>query len=252
MPRSVPLSRWQAASLHLLLSALVAALLAALVLGVWYPQPYRRIAGGQDLFWIVLGVDLVLGPLLTLTVFNPSKPARELRRDLTLIALMQLAGFMYGLHVVAQARPVVLALEKDRVRVVRAIDLQEGDLPLAPEGLRRLPWFGMMHVATREPRADEKFDAVMAALAGADVGVRPQFWLPPSQTSEAWRAGGRPLSRLRTDPANERRLAGAIAATGHKEGELLYLPLVARLTDEVALIDKTTGKIVGYASIDGH
>lgn len=246
-----PTRRWHAAAIHLLASALVAAFLAALVLGVWYPQPYRRIAGGQDLFWIVLGVDLVLGPLLTLTVFNPAKPAPELRRDLTIIALLQVAGLVYGIHVVAQARPVVLALEKDRVRVVRAIDLEGSDLALAPDGLRRLPWFGMVRVATREPRADEKVEAVAAALAGADVGTRPQFWLPPSQTIGAWTVGGRPLRRLRTNESNDHLLSAAIGATGRQEQDLVYLPLIARLTDEVALVDKVTGEIVGYANLDG-
>jgi hypothetical protein len=62
--------RLQASAAHFALSLLVAALAAALVFGVWYPYPYREISGGRELFFIIVAVDVVMGPLLTFAVFN--------------------------------------------------------------------------------------------------------------------------------------------------------------------------------------
>jgi hypothetical protein len=115
--------RLRAAVIHLLLSAAVAALAALLVFAVWYPMPYRQISGGRDLFLLVVAVDVAIGPLITLAVFDRRKPRAELVRDMAVVAAMQLAALAYGLHTVAQARPAVVALEVDRLRVVRAIDL---------------------------------------------------------------------------------------------------------------------------------
>ena len=55
---------------HFGVSALVAAAVAVLVFMVWFPYPYRQLAGGTELFILVMAVDLVCGPLLTLVLFN--------------------------------------------------------------------------------------------------------------------------------------------------------------------------------------
>ena len=69
---------------------------ALLVFGIWYPYPYREISGGRELFLLVITVDVILGPLITLAVFNRKKPRSELRRDLAIVALLQLGALGYG------------------------------------------------------------------------------------------------------------------------------------------------------------
>ena len=70
MPTLVSLNRYKAAGIHLAISAAVAVVVLALLLLVWYPQPYFRLAGGAGLMLILIGVDVVTGPLLTLIVFR--------------------------------------------------------------------------------------------------------------------------------------------------------------------------------------
>jgi len=72
----------------------------------WYPTPHFSLSGGWDGLKILAGVDLVLGPLLTLVVFNIKKPKKELVMDLSLIVLMQFAALGWGLNAVYQQRPV--------------------------------------------------------------------------------------------------------------------------------------------------
>jgi glycerol uptake facilitator-like aquaporin len=82
--------RLQASAVHLAISAAIAALAAALVFWLWYPYPYREISGGRELFLIVVSVDVILGPFITLAVFNRTKPWTVLRRDLVVVAILQL------------------------------------------------------------------------------------------------------------------------------------------------------------------
>ena len=61
------------AALHLLVSALLAAALAAVIFRIWYPPPYDALAGGRLLFLLLVGVDVVCGPLLTLLMYTRRK-----------------------------------------------------------------------------------------------------------------------------------------------------------------------------------
>ncbi len=102
----------------------------------------HEISGGRELFLIVVAVDVIVGPLITFAVFNRTKPWPELRRDLAVVALMQLGALGYGLWSVAQARPAHLVFEYDRFRVVHAVDVPAELLTKTPPGITALPLLG--------------------------------------------------------------------------------------------------------------
>ena len=99
-------SRLRASAIHLAISLSIATLAALLVFGWWYPYPYRELSGGRELFTLVVAVDVVLGPLITLVIFNTTKTRRHLAMDFTVIGLLQVAALAYGLWTVFVARPV--------------------------------------------------------------------------------------------------------------------------------------------------
>jgi energy-coupling factor transporter transmembrane protein EcfT len=245
-------TRARATLIHAAISAAVALVVAAFVFAIWYPRPFGDVSGGRDLFLLLIVVDVVIGPLLTFAVFDRRKPRAELRRDLTVVVLLQLAALVYGLHTVALARPAVLALEGDRLRVVRAVDLAQADFSKAPEGLKALSWLGPVYLATRTPTADEMPDAIERGLAGEDIGMRPQFWRPLSETRAAYAKAAKPLAGLtRLHPERAGDLRKAIDALQGSAQRLGYLPILARSTDWSALVDLKDGSIVGYVPIDG-
>lgn len=247
-----PKSRARAAGVHMALSMAVAALAACLVFLVWYPTPYREISGGRDLFLILVAVDVVIGPLITFAVFDRRKPRAELVRDLGVVAMLQLGALGYGLFTMAQARPAVIALEGDRLRVVRAIDLADTDLGRAPEGFKQMSWLGPQFLAARAPTRDERLDAIDKSLSGRDIGMRPEFWRAPSETGRAYAGAAKPIDDLlRLQPESAARVAQAVSATGRRADELGFLPLLARDTTWSALVDRQTGAVVGYVNVEG-
>ena len=244
-------SRARAALVHLAFSAAVAAAAAGLVFGLWYRWPYRVVSGGQGIFLLLIAVDIVLGPLLTACVFDQAKSRRQLRNDLAVIVLIQLAALFYGLFIVYQARPVALVFEQDRFRVVTASDVRLSELPMAPEAYRVLPLSGPWVLGTRRPRdGAERNDALFLGLNGVDIGQRPSFWQPYEQSKVDALARSRPVARLLEQyPAGRAEIEATLRKLNLSADEVRFLPLVARL-QWVVLLSKA-GDVVGFAPFDG-
>ena len=144
------MSRWKAASIHLSISVAIGLIVGALLFGVWYPPPFFHAAGADQLVLLLVSVDIVLGPLLTLVVFKSGK--RGLKFDLTLIAVVQSVALVYGLSIVLRSRPVFLVAAVDRFSLVSAVDIDDADLAQGtkPE-FRSLSWTGPRTVGAQLP-----------------------------------------------------------------------------------------------------
>jgi hypothetical protein len=246
-----------AACLHFGLSLFIAAICAALVFGLWYPYPYRELSGGLTLFLLIISVDVVCGPLLTAVIFNPAKPRNELVRDLTLVALIQLAALVYGVYAIAQARPVYMVFEVDRFNIISSIDVDEAALVNAPKPWRTLPLWGPRVISSREPKdGDERVKSLDMSLQGVEPSMRPDWW----QLLEASRAmilqRSKPLTELRKrhtgKPDALQKIDFAVKDSGKAEADLRWLPLTSsRTKDWTALIDAQTGVPLAYAAVDG-
>lgn len=245
-------SRWKAVAIHLLVTLCVAACAALLVFGVWYPHPYRIVSGGLELFAILISADVVVGPLLTAVVFNVAKSARQLRFDVAVVGMLQLAFLAYGLHTVFVARPVYMVYEVDRFRVVSAADLDPADLALASPAYRSLPIDGPKLIGTRRSApGPEQLRSVVLAMEGKDLAQRPEFY----QTFELSRAEAvsraRPLEYLYAKyPQRRDELDKALAQADLPREQLRYLPLVAR-KQWVAIVRADTADALAFVPFDG-
>jgi hypothetical protein len=103
-----PKSRFTASFVHLLLSAVLLAILISIVIFVWYPGALMFAGGAEQGLKIVIAVDLILGPLLTLVVYNLNKPRKELIRDLAIIAIFQFSCLFVGMSLVYEQRPIAV------------------------------------------------------------------------------------------------------------------------------------------------
>lgn len=238
---------------HLLLSVLVGCLSAATVFGLLYPPPFQHMLGVSQVFVLLLAVDVVCGPLLTLVLASPRKSRQALWIDWSLIGTVQIIALLYGLHAVWIARPAVLAFEVDRLMVATANEVQIQDLSQAPQGMRSLPWWGLMPVHTRAPKdANETFEALELGMAGISPAMRPSWWLPWKKAQSAMAQRMQPvIGLLQRRPQEAVRLQVAIQKTKLPLDQLYYLPLTSSKTrDYVILLDSELNQ-VGWAEVDG-
>jgi len=98
------LSRYRAALYHLSISLGVFVFLAYLILVHWFPSFFYSIDGGWEGMRIIIGVDLILGPTITLIFLKFGKPGLKL--DLTLIGLFQSICLLAGVYVIYSERPL--------------------------------------------------------------------------------------------------------------------------------------------------
>lgn len=239
-------SRWQASGIHLLISAAIAAISLFLMLRAWYPPPLFTAEGGNNILYILVSVDVVIGPLITLIIFKSGKPG--LRFDLTMIALAQAAALAYGIHVMFVARPVYIALLDEQFETVRANDLDPANVARAgrPE-FRSVPLAGPQYVAVELPKDIKKLGEIIAQAekSGEIVQHLPQYYVPYAEYKAEALKKSRPLQVLREDDKGvAARIDEAIADTGRKASDLNFLRLQTRSGWGAVLIDSKTGDVV--------
>lgn len=245
------MERLKAAGIHLCISLGVAALAAAIVFGIWYPYPYRDVSGGRELFFLLVTVDVILGPLITFSIFNRKKPWTELRRDLAIVGLLQLSALGYGMWTVFVARPVHLVFEIDRFRVIHAIDVPEVLLHKTPPGIDPLPLSGPTLLAVRPFKdSNESMETTLAALQGTSLGSRPDLWQAYPESKDRILQVAKPLSQLKTKPAFAPIVDAELQKIGRSADGLIYLPLVARKTFWTVVLDAKTADVVAFLPLD--
>ncbi|MBL4797507.1 MAG: hypothetical protein JKY50_08845 [Oleispira sp.] len=99
-------TRYQAFGFHIAISLIIFSLLLVGIIQFWYPGLLFEAGNGWKAVGIIAGIDLILGPLLTLIVFNPKK--KSLRYDLIIIAFLQCTALIYGSWTIYQNRPIAL------------------------------------------------------------------------------------------------------------------------------------------------
>lgn len=244
--------RFKASGIHLGLSLTMALLAALLVFGLWYPYPYREISGGRELFLLLITVDVILGPLITLAVFNRNKPWTELRRDLGVVVLIQLAALGYGLWTVFVARPVHMVFEYDRFRVVHAVDVPPELLAQTPQGVDALPLTGPTLLALRPFHNDkEKMDATVAALQGVSLSARPDLWQSYAKSVPEILLAAKPVSQLKFRfPNQAAEIDHVLSDAGRTSQSTVYLPLVGRKSFWTVFLDPLTAQVVAFVPLD--
>jgi hypothetical protein len=244
-------NRWTAFGAHLALSALIAATVVGLVMWLWYPAPYFMAMGGDVLLRLLIGVDVTLGPLITLIIFKPDKP--RLAQDLAIIAALQVAALAYGSYVMFEARPVYNVFVKDRFETVAANSLDSASLDKAPAEFQALPLGGPRVVAAHLPkdRNEAASLAMNAAMGGSDVANLPHLYEPYAKAAESVAKASRPLVSL-SQKGRDAAVAinDFVTANGNGSRSLGYVPVKARNRDFTAVVDRKSGEIVGYLDLN--
>jgi hypothetical protein len=236
-------SRWQAAGTHLLICVAIAAAVITVMLGVWYPGPLFEAAGGTGMLYILVGVDVILGPLLTLIVFKSGK--RGMKFDLAMIGLVQIAALIYGVHIVYLARPAFIVFVKDRFELVTAVDLEPEALAAAKYPQFRAPgWTGPLLAAADMPTDPKERDKLIdAALAGFDLQHFPRYYVPYEERTKEVLAKVQTVARLRaSEPISAKAVDNYLASSGIREDDVRVLLLRTRFAWVVVLLDPKTAQ----------
>lgn len=241
------MTRWKASLTHLTISAIIATAVLALMLLLWYPYPLFEAVGGRQVLLILLGVDVSVGPLITLIIFNPKKSRKKLAFDLSVIALLQITALIYGMSVVFQARPVFVVFSKNSFDLVTANMLSNEDIAKAAyPDYRSLPLTGPVYVYSEMPTdIKESNEVILSVFAGKDLPLFPKYYRPYAEHSAAAARAAKPIAELRKlNPDRNAEIDDAVGHSARIEAELGYLPLRAKYQDQAVLVGQNDGQVI--------
>ncbi len=226
--RSLPV-RFKAAGIHLGLSLVVFVVALYLILVVWFPGFHFLVDGGWRGVKIMAGVDLVLGPTLTLIIFNPFKARRLILIDLACIGIVQVGALVWGFYAVHSQRPVVVSYYEGAFLSVTAqpLALEQQPADYAEQfSDRRPPW-----VYVQPPKGDEEeARAAMQELLGK-VGFHedPFFFRRLDQNWDAVRPHAVAVDgRSKERPAFAAALPGFLERHGGQAADYRFFPYEGR------------------------
>ena len=231
------MTRFQASRIHLAISAAVVGTVLAIVFLIWYPGPTFEIAGAITPVFVLIGVDLVLGPLLTLIVYKEGKPG--LKFDLTFIATVQLVALFYGSLTLYSERPHFIVFAVDRITLVAEKDIDSSLIQY--EELTQKSIGSLINVFARKPVDGEEFQRFLDSIlfeGMPDLERRSEFWEPWESGSDIIRSAIKSLDNF--EPASElerQELAGAISRFGSEHPRLGLLPIGGIEEDIGMLLD---------------
>lgn len=243
------MSRLHAFAGHLLTSLLVVSLVFGIVFYAWYPNPFFDAVGAWSVIRILVGVDLVLGPLLTLIVFKPAK--RLLIVDVVFIALVQLSALTYGITVLYQERPQFTVFALDRFHVLSEQDVP--DQARAEFDWIRKPANGPLMASARLPTTVAEQQRLMdeTVFGGApDIEQRPSLWVPYEQDAVAAGRDAYPLDLLRISNSASEQVDRILIKLGVSESELGFYPMLTAKNEVCAIVHRDSGALAAVIDID--
>lgn len=238
------IARLKAFLIHLLISTCIAVAVIGVVFFVWYPAPLHTAAGVTQIFLLLLAVDVVLGPLLTLIVYKSGK--KTLIMDLTVIALLQFSALGYGVWTVAEGRPAWIVFGGDRFELVRIPDIDQRNI--GTQALYSTPaWTGPQWVGADLPfDLEQRNDIIFESVGGGfDIYERPNLYRPLQEMTASIQKHAQELSLLNKFNADN----DVQNAVKKHPSATAWLPLRAKHQNMVVLINKETTQVIAIVDL---
>lgn len=231
------MTRTKAALLHLVVSALVVGSVLALVFLAWYPDYLFALSGAIGPILVMVGVDVTLGPLLTLVVFKPGKPG--LKFDLAAIFTVQAVALLYASFTLFTARPYFLVFAEDSYAAVAAVAVDMSALDF--DELDPKPLIGPVKVFAELPQEAAARQAFLDAVlfdGEPDLQYRSELYRPYSDGAAKIRAAARRIEDFVAANTNEEQeIASAMKRFGEDHPALGIVPTLSIVDDFALVID---------------
>lgn len=244
------MTKLKAFGTHLGISSVIFLILLYFIIFKWYPIPFFYSDGGWQGIRIIAGIDLVLGPLLTLIVFKPGK--RWLKLDLTIIAIMQVSALSWGVWTVHRERPVATVFVEDHFVTMNTFDLLIRGLKiqdLKDFGTKTPYW-----IYSDLPQNAEKLSKIrlQAVRQRQPLFYLTDYYKPLKNNKKATKVihdNSLDMEKwLKNKPADKQRYQQFLAKHSGKE-KLVFIPWHARYKNEIIAMGATSGKYEGILDI---
>lgn len=225
---------------HLAISFIIALFLIILVFLIWYPSPLAKAVGVTQIFLMLLAIDVIVGPALSLLVYKEGK--KSLKFDLSVIILIQISALCYGIYSIAEGRPAWLVYTVDRFELVRNNEIIDDHIQNSQKQYQRPSWLKPQFVAIEfakdiQQRNDDVFAEV---LGGVSIAQKPERYVDLSTVKNQIQQRVQKLDVLE-DFNNQQQVKKILSQYPQANA---WLPLKTNAVDMVVLINKEKAQVV--------
>jgi hypothetical protein len=238
----------KAALIHLVISALIVGSFLVFALTVWYPTPFFDISGLLGIILILVTVDVILGPLLTLVVYKPLKVT--LKMDLTIIAAVQIAALSYGMYTIYQAHPLYVAYAGDRFTPINTNEVSPNNAKYTE--LKKSKLTGPTVVYVKKPTDPAEMSRVtLEVLSGKpDIDARPEYYEPFNKFIQKVFTNSVKPETLIAKPEHKQKLEDFLAEHGKTANDYAFLALSGKEKDVIWAFSRATGEPIDAININ--
>ncbi|MCF6217731.1 MAG: hypothetical protein L3J62_05960 [Gammaproteobacteria bacterium] len=249
LPATLP-ARLRASAIHFALSLAVFLVLLSLIVYVWYPDALFWVDGGVSGVQILIAVDLVLGPLLTLIIYNPTKTRRHIVMDFMLIAAIQVGALAWGVNTIYDQKPLALVFDGSAFQVVDKDYLEKQQVDIGSLNREGAP-LPLIYYA-RKPQTTEEGAGVVIHLfinSLPEWAVVTLFDPLKLHMAALQAASDKVKRRYRDNELVMARYHSILSGNPLTEDDSLLLPLSGRFGDGLIVLDQS-GAVLGSFRVE--
>lgn len=234
------LDKFKAGGLHLVFSLFLASVSLYLIYCIWYPTPLAVATGVNQIFLMMLGIDVLLGPILTFIIYKKGK--KTLKFDLAIVILMQVSALCYGVYSIAQGRPVWIVYTNERFELVRNNEIVQDHIEKAQFEFQKPSLLKPQYAAVKyaNDSVQKSNDIFTETMGGVSLAQFPERYQLLNSVRDKIQNKSQSIDVL--NQFNEKQQVANIIKK--YPTATAWLPLKANAVDMVVLINKEKGEVV--------
>jgi len=216
----------------------------------WFPYSFSDLGGFFDTAWMLIFVDLVLGPLLVFFIYKKNK--KYLKLDINILLTIQLFAFIYGAYSLFLKHPAYAVFSVDRFQLTNVSEIYPK--PNWQEQLKHhffsAPKFVLAQIPTN---SQDKNILIFNTIIKnePDIERRPKYFKPLSEHIKKIANKGINIEALDLNIKEKRIFSTFKLKHQNKLNSLSYFPLKGNNHKHVIwVLDKDTLNPIEILKID--
>lgn len=234
----LPDTRYQAFKIHLISSFVLFLILTAVLYFLWYPDYLFWTAGGLRGVFILMGVDLTIGPLLTLLVYKKGKPGMLF--DMGAIVVLQLVCVIGGMATLGYSKPLAVVYSAGTYHSPAKTDFEF----MEPDSLKsdKLSYWGAPKWYYINLTNEEAIgEAIQSAIFGSGPHLRTKEYEPYEEIGSGLDRFGKTINEAIDEEEIPTELAKGLDSKQYR-----VFSFTSAFNTGFLVIDITTGKVKAH------
>ncbi len=241
--------KYKIASTNLIISQIISSAFLLFAYFAWFPHSLTELSGFSKSAWVLILVNLILGPLLILFFYKKDK--KNLKFDLFALAAIQASALLFGMYSIYQKHPVYAVFAVDRFTLINAKFAE-------PEKTRhnalQVSFLSKSKMVFAKMPTDSKIrnELIMGQMfeGKPDLDGRAEYYEPYASHIDSVINKSLNLKAKLNKPPDKLVLETFLKKHGGNVDSYAYIPLQTNKEDVIWVLNKLTAQPIGILYID--